>query len=268
MTNATLTTKFEVGKKYHSENGVKTYTVLRRTEKTVWLETEDKTIQKRVKVTNFGNEKFICNFLETTSDCEVTLNETTTESLNGWEYINKQAEYENRRNPYYAVFSNLSTAAYNDEFYGLYFQKIYNWIDEKTSKQLDVFVTEFKDIDPKSHYINYYYRAMELYQKTPLGNPNKTTPEPTKVAVTEPKVKSLIVCDREAISDVVYSELIEAFNLKDDECLPAWCGFYRYEKPKKSMTEPCVYFVFYEHVNGRSGGNYQVKVTFDEPCTI
>ena len=96
----------------------------------------------------------------------------------------------------------------------------------------------------------------------------ETTPEPTKVPVTESKVKSLIVCDREAISDVVYSELIEAFNLKDDECLIAWGGFYRYEKPKKSMTEPCVYFVFYEHVNGRSGGNYQVKVTFDEPCTI
>jgi hypothetical protein len=96
----------------------------------------------------------------------------------------------------------------------------------------------------------------------PQDTHNETTSEPTKVAVTEPKVKSLIVCDREAISDVVYFELIEAFNLKDDECLPTWCGFYRYEKPKKSMTEPCVYFVFYEHVNGRSGGNYQVKVTF------
>jgi hypothetical protein len=95
----------------------------------------------------------------------------------------------------------------------------------------------------------------------------ETTPEPTKVPVTESKVKSLIVCDREAISDVVYSELIEAFNLKDDECLIAWGGFYRYEKPKKSLTMPGVYFVHYEHVNGRSGGNYQVKVTFDEPCT-
>ena len=66
-----MTTKFEVGKKYNSENGVKTYTVLRRTEKTVWMETEDnKTIQKRIKVTNFGNEKITDNFLETTSDCE------------------------------------------------------------------------------------------------------------------------------------------------------------------------------------------------------
>jgi hypothetical protein len=130
--------------------------------------------------------------LETTSDCEVTSEPCTesqdnVETLKGWEYINKQAEYENRRNPYYAVFSNLSKAAYNDEFYGSYFQKIYNWIDEKTSKQLDVFVTEFKDIDPKSHYINYYYRAMELYQKTPLGNPNKTTSEPTQDIITEPK---------------------------------------------------------------------------------
>ena len=72
MTNATLTTKFEVGKTYHSENGVKTYTVLRRTEKSVWLETEDnKIIQKRIKVTNFGNEKITDNFLETTSDCEI-----------------------------------------------------------------------------------------------------------------------------------------------------------------------------------------------------
>jgi hypothetical protein len=71
MTNETMTTKFEVGKKYNSENGVKTYTVLRRTEKTVWMETEDnKTIQKRIKVTNFGNEKITDNFLETTSDCE------------------------------------------------------------------------------------------------------------------------------------------------------------------------------------------------------
>jgi hypothetical protein len=84
---------------------------------------------------------------------------------------------------------------------------------------------------------------------------------------TPPKVKSLIVCDREAISDVVYAELVAAFNLKDDECLPAWGGFYRYEKPKKSLTEPNIYFVLYEHVNGRSGGNYQVKVTFDEPST-
>jgi hypothetical protein len=79
MTNATLTTKFEVGKTYHSENGVKTYTVLRRTEKTVWLETEDnKTIQKRIKVTNFGNEKITDNFLETTSDCEATTEPQTT----------------------------------------------------------------------------------------------------------------------------------------------------------------------------------------------
>jgi hypothetical protein len=84
---------------------------------------------------------------------------------------------------------------------------------------------------------------------------------------TPSKVKSLIVCDREAISDVVYAELVAAFNLKDDECLPAWGGFYRYEKPKKSLTEPNIYFVLYEHVNGRSGGNYQVKVTFDEPST-
>jgi hypothetical protein len=270
MTNATLTTKFEVGKTYHSENGVKTYTVLRRTEKTVWLETEDNTIiQKRVKVTNFGNEKITDNFLETTSDCETTSTnlQDNVETLKGWEYINSQAEYENRNNSNYIVFSNLSTAAYNDEFYG-YFEKVYNWLDTLTSEQLDNIVGSFKDIDPNKHYINFYYRAMELYQKTPIGNPNKTTPEPTKVAVTEPKVKSLIVCDRKAISDVVYFELIEAFNLKDDECLIAWGGFYRYEKPKKSMTEPCVYFVFYEHVNGRSGGNYQVKVTFDEPCTI
>jgi hypothetical protein len=71
MTTTTLATKFEVGKTYHSENGVKIYTVLRRTEKSVWMETEDnKTIQKRIKVTNFGNEKITDNFLETTSDCE------------------------------------------------------------------------------------------------------------------------------------------------------------------------------------------------------
>jgi hypothetical protein len=112
----------------------------------------------------------------------------------------------------------------------------------------------------KVEFVNFQDRSLYAIKTTVTSN--------CEVTHTEPKVKSLIVCDREAISDVVYSELIEAFNLKDDECLPAWCGFYRYEKPKKSMTEPCVYFVFYEHVNGRSGGNYQVKVTFDEPCTI
>ena len=195
MTTTTLATKFEVGKTYHSENGVKTYTVLRRTEKTVWLETEDNTIiQKRVKVTNFGNEKITDNFLETTSDCETTSTnlQDNVETLKGWEYINSQAEYENRNNSNYIVFSKLSTANYNGEFYG-YFEKVYNWLDTLTSEQLDNIVGSFKDIDPNKHYINFYYRAMELYQATPIGNPNKTpfktsnepcTLEPTPALIT------------------------------------------------------------------------------------
>jgi hypothetical protein len=181
-----MTTQFQVGQEYKI-NAVEFITVSRRTEVSVWFIQNGKEIRRKIQISGYGENKVeFVNFQDrslyaikttvTSNEPQDTLNETTTESqVKGWEYINKQAQYENRRNPYYAVFSKLSTAAYNDEFYGLYFQKIYNWIDEKTSKQLDVFVTEFKDIDPKSHYINYYYRAMELYQKTPLGNPNKTT---------------------------------------------------------------------------------------------
>lgn len=121
------------------------------------------------------------------------------------------------------------------------------------------------------------FQGLSLYAiKTPqtINEPQGTfkvnlneTPDEPQDTSTEPKVKSLIICGHETISDVVYSELINSFNLKDDECLTGWGGFYRYEKPKKSMTESNVYFVLYEHVNGRSGGNYQVKVTFEEPCT-
>ena len=185
-----MTTKFKAGQKYMMLN--QPVMVIRRTEKTVWFDFYGETFSRRIKL--LENKEYVDYDQHHSIFSTITHNETTTESqdnvetLKGWEYINKQAEYENRRNPYYAVFSNLSTANYNGEFYGLYFQKIYNWIDEKTSKQLDVFVTEFKDIDPNKHYINFYYRAMDLYQKTPIGNPNKTTPEPTKVAVTEPKV--------------------------------------------------------------------------------
>jgi hypothetical protein len=54
-------TTFQVGQTYNTPDG--SYTMLRRTDKTVWLETEDnKTIQKRVKV-EVDREYIVINLL-------------------------------------------------------------------------------------------------------------------------------------------------------------------------------------------------------------
>ena len=56
-----MTVKFQVGQTYTTPDGA--YTVVRRTDKTVWLETKDNTIiQKRVKV-EFNREYIVINLL-------------------------------------------------------------------------------------------------------------------------------------------------------------------------------------------------------------
>jgi hypothetical protein len=56
-----MTVKFEIDQTYNTPDG--SYTVVRRTDKTVWLETEDNTIiQKRVKV-EFDREYIVINLL-------------------------------------------------------------------------------------------------------------------------------------------------------------------------------------------------------------
>ena len=183
-----------------------------------------------------------------------SMNRGLSNRLAGWEYINSQASYENRSFRYYAIFSKLSTAAYNGYFEGVYFEKIYNWIDQMTATELDVFVTEFKDLDSAKHYVVFADHAMKLYQSREI-EPDTIIPS-VNVETIEVIIPSVNPSFNLNTLEISTSENLETLEFPQDEILETL------ENPQGSTQDLDKFEVTYQVAESEYEVSYESRTVY------